>query len=394
MDPEQTAFLQLTSGSTGLPRAVMISQRGAIGNPLAIAEAIEAPGLVPQVRGRTAVVNWLPLHHDMGLVGCLLFSIANEVGLWLLPPSAFLTRPESWLAQIASAGAPVLAPAPNFAYQLCVDRVEPAALGEAALAPWAAAMVGAEMISPATMASFLETFGKAGFRSEALRPCYGLSEGTLAVTFDRLGRGVRTRYLESGDAIVGVGSPLAGTRVEIRAPDGATLRDGEIGEVCVRGPGVFQGYYRDAEATRATLRDGWLHTGDLGFHADGELWLTGRIKDLIIVNGQNVMPHEIEWLAEQASGGGGEGRSGAISVRDDRGEQPVVVVELPRGGAAGAAELEREIRRRVGYALGLQLLDVAFVKRGALPRTTSGKVKRRELARLYSEGALERVHTT
>lgn len=396
-EPDSVAFLQLTSGSTGRPRAVMISQRAALQNPTAFAAALQAPHDTPMSSWDPAVVSWLPLHHDMGLVGCLLLCLVNDLELWLMPPSGFLSRPQSWL-KLLSTGRVALSAGPNFAYQLCADRVSPEHLEGCDFSSWRVAMLGAEMISAETMASFLKLLEKMGFRPEALRPSYGLAEATLAVSVDQQGRGVRTQPVpeaasRGSDRAVSVGTPIDDTELEIRAPDGSALGEDRAGEVFVRGPGVFEGYYRDAAATREALLDGWLRTGDLGFLHDGELCLTGRAKDLIIVNGENVMPHELEWLAEGVSGGGGDRRCGAISVHNGGTEQAALVVELGRGDESELAALDREIRRRVGHALGLTLADVAFVKRGTIPRTTSGKVQRKELLRRYSDGELQRIQT-
>jgi acyl-CoA synthetase (AMP-forming)/AMP-acid ligase II len=253
--------------------------------------------------------------------------------------------------------------------------------------------MGAEMVRPETAAAFAELVAPCGLGAEALRPCYGLAEATLAVTMDQRGRGVRTLPdAASGAQGVSVGAPIADTELSIRAPDGTSLPEGAVGEVCVRGPGVCAGYYEDPEATAETLVGGWLHTGDLGLLHEGELYLTGRIKDVLILRGENVMPHELEWLAEDAAGGGGASRCGAFSIaRGAQGEEPVLVVEIAPGAAPALGELGRAIRQRVGRALGLPLADLVFVRRGKIPRTTSGKVQRLELKRRYLSGALERL---
>ncbi|MBE7467178.1 MAG: AMP-binding protein [Planctomycetes bacterium] len=400
-EPEELAFLQLTSGSTGIPRAVMIPHRAGVHNPRAIAESVRAPSghlLHDLVDG---IVSWLPLNHDMGLVGCLLFAIVHGIDLALMrPDTTFLMRPQLWLQQLGLNGR-TLAPAPNFAYQLCVQRVDPEHLKGVNLGNWYGAMTGAEMVRPETCAAFSEKFAAAGFRPETFRPCYGLAEATLAVTFDVLCRGVRTRPMPKGadsglglNEVVCNGRPVTDTEVVIAAPDGSALPAGSIGQVRVKGPGVFAGYYNDTEGTREGLQNGWLVTGDLGFLHDGELYLTGRTKDLLIVHGHNVMPHELEWIAEACGGGDGGGaeRCGAFSVaKDAEGEQAVLVMEVSEREGEALADLEREIRQRIGRQIGLPLSDVVFVKRGKVPRTTSGKVQRRELRRRYIDGELERL---
>ena len=176
------------------------------------------------------------------------------------------------------------------------------------------------------------------------------------------------------------------------APDGSPRRDGEIGEVRVQGPSIFAGYYNDPEASAQCLQDGWLHTGDLGFLHDGELYLTGRVKDLIIVRGHNLMPHEIEWLAEEVTGGGGALRSGAFAVSHGAsGEEAVLVVEAETRDRDRLEPLAEEIRSRVGRTLSLPLADLVFVRRGKIPKTTSGKVQRRQLRELYLRGEIERL---
>lgn len=393
---EELAFLQLTSGSTGIPRAVAIPHRAVIHNNTASDEAIGAPTGQPASSWATSMVSWLPLHHDMGLVGCWFMSIVNGLDLWLFNPQTFLARPRLWLDAIADHGT-VFTPAPNFGYQLCCERLQAEELTGLDLGGWKAALVGAEMVRPETATSFSRLTATTGFEPRAFRPCYGLAEGTLAVTFDCRGEGVRSLPRpaatdDGGGEVVSVGEPVADTELAIVAPDESRLASGKVGEVWVKGPGVFAGYYADPEATAETLRDGWLATGDLGFLADGELYLTGRIKDLLIIHGHNLMPHEIEWAAEGVTGGGGAERAGAFSIEHgSEGEQAVLVVETGERDPATCTALAHEIRLRVARALSLPLADIAFVRRGRIPKTTSGKVQRRELKRRYLAGELERI---
>ena len=335
--PEEVAFLQFTSGSTGLPRAVSIPHRAAIHNVIGSDEAIGIPHGAPAHQWADTMVAWLPLHHDMGLVGSLFQSIYGGFDLWLLPPGAFLARPRKWLEQFAGHGT-AFAPSPNFGYQLCVERLDPAAREGLDLSTWRDAMTGAEMVRPETVAAFCQAFAPHGFRPQAFRPCYGMAEATLAVTFDVKGEGMRTRPLpadlaEAGatglNEVVCVGEPIRDTQVRIAAANGEALAEGEVGEIKVHGPSVFAGYYNDPRASAESLDNGWLSTGDLGFLHHGELYVTGRLKDILIVRGTNLMPHEIEWLAESVTGGGGALRAGAFSVaRGAAGEEPVVVVEV------------------------------------------------------------------
>ncbi|HVR30840.1 MAG TPA: AMP-binding protein [Thermoanaerobaculia bacterium] len=397
IDPDSTAFLQLTSGSTGVPRAARISHRAAVHNPLASAEAIGRPWGSPAWAWQERHVLWLPLHHDMGLVGGILYSLLNGLDLHLASPRAFLARPRTWLDLVTAAGTSV-SPAPNFAYQLCVERVGAEERAALDLSRWRAALMGAEMVRAETAAAFCSAFARSGLAASATRPCYGLAEATLAVTFDCSGVGVHTAAVpdegrSAGEPaeVVSVGVPVADTEVRVTASDGLPLAESRVGEVRVRGPAVFDGYWDDPDATREALDGGWLRTGDLGFLRGGELYLTGRIKDILIVRGQNLMPHEIEWLAEELAGGGGACRAGAFSVPREGGEEPVVVVEVAADGAADLRALERDLRSRIGRRLALALADVAFVRRGKIPKTTSGKVRRRELRARYLARELERL---
>ena len=397
-DAEELAFLQLTSGSTGRQRAVMLPHRAALHNTQALDDGACAPHGGHAAARIESVVNWLPLYHDMGLVGTLLYCIANGYDFWLMRPETFLGRPRLWLEALGAHGR-ALASAPNFAFQQCVERVEPGELAGVDLSLWVGAMDGAEMIRPETCAAFSRKFAACGFRAETFRPCYGLAEASLAVTIDRQGKGVRMLPVPEGAGAgfdlretVCTGASVLDTQVRIAAPDGSPLPEGRVGQVRAKGPGIFTGYFQDAEATAEALQDGWLCTGDLGFLKDGELYITGRTKDLLIIHGHNVMPHELEWQAESVTGGGGMARCGAFSVtQGTAGEQAVLVVEIEGRGSEALSAVEQGIRSRIGQTLGLPLADVVFVRRGQLPKTTSGKIQRSELRQRYLDGKLERL---
>ncbi len=394
-DPEATAFLQLTSGSTGHPRAVEIANRGAIHNPCVSDEIIGRPFGRPASAWADPMVSWLPLYHDMGLIGSLLLPLLSGTEVFLLRPETFLGRPHLWLEAITRANA-TYSPAPNFAFQMIVDRFADRLPEGIDLSPWWSACCGAEMVRPETAAAFCELMEPAGFEPKYFRPCYGMAEATVAVTFDTRLEGLRSRLIpgrsDAGE-VTCCGGPILDTQVRI-VGGGATLDENQVGEVQVKGPGVFRGYYRDPEATAETLADGWLKTGDLGFLYDGELYLTGRIKEILIVHGHNWTPEEIERVADTAVGGGGRARSAAFSVTDSRrGEKAVLVVEIAPDQRQHLAELEREIRVAVGRRLGLPLADVAFVDRGKIPRTTSGKLQRRKLRQDYERQLLQTLAT-
>ena len=396
--PDDVAFLQLTSGSTGLPRAVMITHRGGVHNPAACCEGAGGQMQAQVHNWADFMVSWLPLYHDMGLIGCLLLPMLAGIELRLLRPQTFLARPMLWLRELGSNGL-TFSPAPNFGYQLCVERIKPQQLDGVDLSSFKSAMTGSEMVRRETTDAFVETFEPFGFSQRAFVPSYGLAEATLIVSFDDRGQGVRTLPAPSGtDAgfamteVVSVGRPIRDTRLKIVAPDGRELSDDAVGEVCINGPGLFVGYYRDEDATAESLVNGWYHTGDLGFFHDDELYLTGRIKDVLIIRGHNLMPDEIERLADGVTGGGGLMRSAAFSVaRGTAGEEPVLVVETANDDVDRLNTIAREIKIRVGRALGLPIADVVFVRRGRIPRTTSGKMQRQEVRKRYIEGTLELI---
>lgn len=400
--PDDTAFLQLTSGSTGFPRAVQVTHGGAIHNAFALDAGVAAPHRKSSTGFIDHWASWVPLYHDMGLISNLTLMLKG-VDLQLMPPEAFLGRPRLWLELLASGGRTV-ATAPNFGYQQCVDRIKDSDLEKLDLSNWQVAFSAAEMIRPETVSAFIEKVGRSGFKPENYRPGYGLAEATLVVAIDDSGGPPRTLPVPQGTGgrtgganldlseVFCLGSPVLDTRVRIAAPDGSTLSEGQVGEVWSKGPGTFVGYFNDPEATAETLVDGWLRTGDLGFLDSGELYLTGRLKDLLIIRGENLMPHELEWLAESLSGGGGLERAAAFSIaRGVEGEEIILVLEVSRKDPGALEKLARDLRVAVGHEFGLIVADVVLVKRGQLPKTTSGKVQRGVIRDRYLAGALQRL---
>jgi len=385
VDPEALALLQYTSGTSGVPKGVGISHRALVANTASIAHAL---ALEPADVG----VSWLPIFHDMGLVGGLLTPVTSPFEVHVLPPEAFLVRPRRWLQLLTDVGATV-SPAPNFAYELCTRRVE--GLEALGLEGWRAALNGAEMVHASTLDRFTARFGRVGFRADAFTPVYGLAESTLAVCAPTLGREpTRARFdtaaLERGEAVassagrsfVSVGQPVAGA--EVRIADGArALEDGRVGEIQTRGPSVMRGYFRQPEATAASFVDGWLRTGDLGFSFRGDLFVKGRAKDVVVQGGRNVYPEDVE----QAALEGPEpcGAAAAFGVEDAAAgtERLVLVVEVRGGGERDA--LARRIRGRVLDALGVGVDEIALWPLGRVPRTTSGKVRRAACRRAWQE---------
>lgn len=409
-----TAFLQFTSGSTARPKGVVLSHANLMANIRAIMD--EALHVTEEDVG----VSWLPLYHDMGLIGFLLAPLARALPVVLLPPLLFTKRPVTWL-QALSRHRGTISYAPNFAYALATRRVRDHEIDGLDLSSWRVAGCGAEPIRPETLEAFAQKAAPAGFHAAALLPSYGMAESTLAVACARAGDGMRTRLFDGdalfergvaatvpdGDArgvrLVSCGRPFAGHDLAIfdpeRAADGP-LGDGRVGEVRTRGPSVTRGYFGDDRETEAAFEGGYLCTGDLGFLLDGELYLCGRRKELIIVSGRNFYPQDIEWAASQVPG---VRRGGVVAfgARDPSGrerdrERVVVVFErqspaTPRSKDADDSEreaLSRSVRGAVQESLGLTLDDAVAVDVGVLPKTSSGKLQRTWARALYEADTL------
>lgn len=397
-DADDLAFLQFTSGSTGMPRAVQIHHGMAMHNAFAINEGIGYRYERPADEWVEVHNSWLPMHHDMGLIGCLLLAFANGIELSLMNPSTFLARPLRYLE--AAHGQRALLSGPNFGYQFCVDRLNPDDLKGLDLSKVGVAMTGSEMIRPETMEAFCELVAGTGFTPDKIMPCYGMAEATLAVTFDGKGEGVRTAkvpavsdYMTESQEVVCVGVAVPDTEVAIVDASGRTLAENELGEIQVRGPAVFKGYFENEEATRSSIRDEWLRTGDLGFILGGELYIAGRSKEILVIRGDNVMPHEIEWLAEEARGESqGAERVAAFSIaKENSGEEIALVVETHLTESEDLQRLDHAIRSRIGRGMSLPVADLAFVRRGRIPRTSSGKIQRGKMKQEYLEGSVERL---
>jgi fatty-acyl-CoA synthase len=412
--PEDVAFLQFTSGSTSRPKGVALTHANVMANVACIMQS--GLSVTPEDVG----ISWLPLYHDMGLIGFLLAPLVHEVPIVFLPPLLFLKRPVSWF-QAFTRHKGTIAYAPNFAFALACKRVRARELDGIDLSTWRVAGCGAEPIRAETLEAFADMFAEVGFRREALLPSYGMAESTLAVTFSDLGQGVRTRWYDAEalwaegaarevdvDApgsvrLVSCGRAFPEHDVAIFSPDDASsdapLEDARVGEVRLRGPSVMRGYWEDEERTREAFAGGWLKTGDLGFLQGGELYVCGRSKEVIILNGRNYHPQDIEWEASRVAGVR-KGNVIAFAGGDPRGrpaerERAVVVFEMeevPGGGPAARAarvdELVRGVRRSVLDGMSLTLDDVVAVDAGVLPKTSSGKLQRAKARDLYERGEL------
>jgi acyl-CoA synthetase (AMP-forming)/AMP-acid ligase II len=366
----EVCFLQYTSGSTSVPRGVVLSHWNVMAT---VRMMVEAVGVTPA----DTLVSWLPLYHDMGLIGLAFGALYTGAALVLLPPD--LRNPRAWLEAITEHRAAVTV-APDFGYRNCVRHVHDIAGLD--LSSLRMALSGAEPVRQSTICAFQERFGV----GDVFAPAYGLAEATLAVAVWPHGQPVR---VDPSGRFVSVGRPCRGVRVEIAGPDGAgRARPGEIGEILVQSPGVMQGYYRDPEATARALRNGWLHTGDLGFlDAEGCLYVTGRIKDVIVVRGQNVVPGDIEEVADHVPG---VRYSAAIGIESERtGTQRLHVVAEVRGDGLAPEDLSRiahDITQAVRARSGLRPARVLLVRPQTIPKTSSGKIQRSTLAAMVAEG--------
>ena len=395
-DPDTPALLQFTSGSTSQPKGVLLTHANLMANVRAIGTCL---ALGPQDVG----VTWLPLFHDMGLIGQALCSIYFGARAVFLSPMAFLKRPVEWLRAITRHRGTVSF-APNFAYEMCVRRVKDAELAGLDLSSWRVAGCGAEPIQAATLEAFAAKFAPVGFRATSIVPAYGLAEHTLAVSLAPRDRRLRVDTVHAAglaahrravpcapdapDAsrLVACGGPLPGHGLRVVDDRGQPVGERVVGEILVSGPSVMRGYLAGCEATAEVLREGWLATGDLGYVADGELYICGRLKETIVVAGRNYFPHDLESVVDGVPGV----RSGAVAAfaatAPGHPDRAVVVVETQ--GVVPADALQAEVRRRVLQATGLAVDEIVLAPKGTIARTTSGKLRRSELRDRYAAGTL------
>uniref|UniRef100_A0AAU2JYP9 Fatty acyl-AMP ligase n=1 Tax=Streptomyces sp. NBC_00049 TaxID=2903617 RepID=A0AAU2JYP9_9ACTN len=402
--PDSPAYIQYTSGSTGDPRGVVATHRSLLANQRAINEALGT-------RPGTRIGGWLPLHHDMGLVGQLLHALWLGGTAVLLSPIAFVKRPAHWLETISRYGLTVSG-APDFAYELCVRRINDAQIAALDLSRWEVAVSGGEPVNPATLAAFAERFAVAGLRPEALAPCYGLAEATLLVSGTRTapaaaGRTVDAAALDDGRLTepVGPGRFVAhcgpAASADIRIVDPETCREvpaGSVGEIWVRGDSIGPGYWARPAETAAVFDcrmegggSGYLRTGDLGALEDGLLYVTGRRKDMIICAGRNLYPQDLERTVQRVSAL--FGAATAFSVPDSR-ERIVIVQELRARSRydVDLAGLAAAVQRRLSEEYEVKAGGVLLVRPGTVRRTTSGKVERAAMRRLFLRGELTPLH--
>ena len=395
--PESLAYLQFSSGSTRFPLGVAITQPAFMAN----AHYMAKYGL--QVGEDDRCTSWLPFYHDMGLVGFLLMPLACQISVDILPTREFARRPLLWL-QLIARNKGSISFSPSFGYELCTRRAKTASTEDLDLSSWRRAGIGGDMIRPAVLTRFAERFRAVGFQETAFIPCYGMAETTVALSFSPDGQGAKEDAvdgltLESEHRAVPAnensertrrfvicGQMLPNHEVEVRGEHGATLREREVGRIFVRGPSMMLGYFGAPEETARVLsQDGWLDTGDLGYLTDGQIVITGRAKDLVIVNGRNVWPQDLEWAAEAEVPSLRSGDVAVFSVDNGEDEEVVVLVQCrvtdPAQREALALDLTRFFRGRQGLET-----RVVLVPPHSLPQTSSGKLSRSRARAMYLDG--------
>lgn len=395
---DDICYLQYSSGSTRFPHGVAVTHGALMSNLAAHSHGM-------QVVESDRCISWLPWYHDMGLVGCFLSLIANQISVDYLKTEDFARRPLAWLDLISRNPGTSCSYSPTFGYDICARRISSQShvTERFDLSRWRLAGNGADMIRPDVMQSFVNAFASAGFKASAFMPSYGLAEATLAVTLMPPGEGIRVELVEeerlSGRprdisrparyrAIVNCGKPVRDMEVEVRREDNSALGDHQIGKVWCAGPSVMHSYFRDPEATEACLVDGWLDTGDMGYMANGYLFIVGRAKDMIIINGKNHWPQDIEWAVEQLPGFN-HGDIAAFSIEMENGEEtPAVLVHCRVSDPIKRIALRDQIRDKVRSITGMNCV-VELVPPKSLPRTSSGKLSRAKAKKLYLSGEIE-----
>ena len=399
--PTDIAYLQYSSGSTRFPHGVAVTHEALLAN-------LSAHATCTHAAEGDRVVSWLPWYHDMGLVGCMLAPMSNQVSVDYLATEDFARRPLSWLTLISRNPHNTLSYSPTFGYDICARRISPSipVAERYDLSRWRVAGNGADMIRPEVLQAFVDTFAPAGFKASAFLPSYGLAEATLAVTIMPVGEGIQCDLIDertlSGAtepradhrlptryrAIVNCGKAVPGLTIEVRDENGKLLPDRKIGRIFVKGLGIMAGYFRDPEATAACMKDGWLDTGDMAYMKDGSLYIVGRAKDMIIINGKNHWPQDIEWAIEQLPGFKA-GDIAAFSVTTPSGEEaPAVLVQCRTSCNDERIKLRDAIKTKVKAITGMSCV-VELVPPRTLPRTSSGKLSRSKARLQYLSGEIQ-----
>ena len=387
--PDELAYLQFTSGSTRFPRGVMIDQKTVMSNLTGIA----IHGV--KLREGDRCVSWLPFYHDMGLVGLVLAPISAQVSADYLGTREFAMRPRQWL-NLMSRNKATISFGPPFGYELCERRLKPSEAEKLDLSAWRVAGVGAEMIRSSSLERFADALAPAGFDRKAFIPCYGMAECSLAISFADLDQAIEVDTVDADhladtsharpsdvDAIgvrtrsfVDCGRLLPGYEIEVRDADGVVLGDRQAGSIYLRGDSVMSGYYENPEASAEALSDdGWLNTGDIGYLVDGRIFITGREKDLIIINGRNIWPQDLEYIAEQQDDVRPGDALAFAAPGPDIDDIAVMVVQSRETDEAKRRDLVERLEGLVRNNLGIECY-VELAPLHTLPRTSSGKLSR------------------
>jgi fatty-acyl-CoA synthase len=398
--PDDIAYLQYSSGSTRFPHGVAVTHEALLDN-------LRAHGIGLEIEQSDRCISWLPWYHDMGLVGCFLSPVSLQMSVDYLKTEDFARRPLAWLDMITRNPGNSVSYSPTFGYDICSRRMSSQTRAEDRfdLSRWRIAGNGADMIRPDVMQAFVDSFAGAGFHASAFCPSYGLAEATLAVSLMPPGEGIRLELVEEHElsggepadeerprryrAVVNCGKPVHGMEIEIRGASGEILPDRGIGKVYVRGQSVMHSYFRDEESTKACLSDdGWLDTGDMGYMSKGYIFIVGRAKDMIIINGRNHWPQDIEWAVEQLPGFK-SGDIAAFAITGPSGEEtPAVLVHCRVSDPHERGRLRDDIRERVRAITGITPV-VELVPPRTLPRTSSGKLSRTKARHLYLSGEIQ-----
>jgi len=395
--PDDPCFLQFTSGSTSAPRGVIVTHRNLIANAQAINNSLEIKS------DSDIAVSWLPLYHDMGLIGFVIATLVAQIPVVFIPTLSFVKHPGVWMDTVHKYRATITF-GPNFAFDLAAKRAPKTSKTNLDLSCLRVLGCGAEPINPKTMENFLAAFSPWGLKANALIPCYGMAEATLAIAFDRTNRPAQKLVIDrhtyetqniarpignNGNSqdpkkrleLVSCGHAIPGHEVRILDENSRALPEGRVGQIAFRGPSVTPGYFQNPEASSQLLKSGWLHTGDLGFILNGELYISGRQKDLIIINGRNYPPQAIEWVVEEVPGIR-KGSVVAFSIEGDSTEKLIITAETPM---MDSPDLSQAISAQVRSAFGLIVDKVVLVGRGSIPKTSSGKLQRRRTKDLFED---------
>jgi fatty-acyl-CoA synthase len=395
---DEICYLQYSSGSTRFPHGVAVTHKALLNNLSAHSHGME-------VTENDRCVSWLPWYHDMGLVGCFLSPVANQVSTDYMKTEDFARRPLAWLDVISAADGTVISYSPTFGYDICARRISSQSHvnDRFDLSKWRLAGNGADMIRPDVMQAFVDAFSDAGFKASSFLPSYGLAETTLAVSIMPPGKGIQVELVEETEltghpgapdrpiryrAIVNCGRAVKDMTIEIRDENRKPLADRTIGKVWCTGPSLMKEYFRDKESTDACLVDSWLDTGDMGYLSNGYIYIVGRAKDMIIINGKNHWPQDIEWAVEQLPGFKA-GDIAAFAVTTPNGEEtPAVLVQCRTTDEVERTKLREQIRDKVRSVTGMNCV-VELVPPRTLPRTSSGKMSRAKARNLYLSGEIQ-----